>query len=138
MIIGVFFNMLMISVFPTLFLGENPDILEGDVLGYDFDDNGIVNQEYKDGVATYESITDTQQLESLSNSEGGVVSGVTDAIGGFFDGLLDGLKKLTLYLSFIIPFSTVLFALPGAMGLVMGTMYSLAIAIAVIRFIRGA
>lgn len=137
MIIGVFFNMLMISVFPTLFLGDNPEILEGDSLGYDFNNNGIVTQEYVEGVQQYETITNTDQLESLSSTEGGLVSGITEALSSFFDGLLDGLKKLTLYLSFIIPFSTVLFALPGALGLIMGTMYSLAMAIAVIRFIRG-
>ena len=106
-------------------------------MGYNFNDNGIVTQEYIDGVSQYETISNTQQIESLSNTEGGLVSGITEAIGSFFDGLLDGLQKLALYLSFIIPFSTILFALPGALGLILGTMYSVAMAMAIIRFIRG-
>lgn len=137
MIIGVFFNMMMLSVFPTLFLGEDPAILEGDTLGYDFTGNGIITSEYVDGVSTYQSLGNTEQLEGLTSTEGGIVSGITEGIGSFFDGLLDGLQKLGLYLSFIIPFSTVFFALPGALGLIIGTLYSVMLAFSIIRFIRG-
>lgn len=137
MIIGVFFNMMMLSVFPTLFLGENPNMLEGDTLGYDFKDNGIITQEYIDGVGQYEVITNTEQLESLTDTQGGIVSGITEAVGSFFDGLLDGLQKLSVYLSFVIPFSTVFFALPSSLGLIIGTLYSTVLGIAIIRFIRG-
>lgn len=137
MIIGVFFNMMMLSIFPTVFLGENPSILEGEELGYNFDDNGIITTEYNQAVGQYEVISNTEQLESLTSTEGGIVSGILEGVSSFFDGLLDGLSKLVLYLSFIIPFSTLLFALPGALGLVLGTLYSVLTAIAIIRFIRG-
>lgn len=137
MIIGVFFNMMMLSVFPTLFLGEDTSILEGDTLGYDFTGNGIITSEYVDGVSTYKSLGNTEQLESLTSTKSGIISGIIEGISSFFDGLLDGLKKVTLYVSFIIPFSTVFFALPGALGLIIGTLYSVTLAFSIIRFIRG-
>lgn len=138
LIVGVFFNMMMFSIFPYAFLGDDPEILQGESLGYKFQDSEYFNDKYTESVNNYQNLSNDQTLNELSSNEGGLVSGVLDGVSSFFDGLLDSLDKIKQYLSFIIPFATLFFILPGALGQILGTLYSVSVAYAVIRFIRGA
>ena len=136
-IIGIFCNMMLFAIFPYAFTTGTPDILEGDTLAMTFEDSEYFNSKYVEGVNTYTDIQDEIPIKNIQSTETGLVSGSLEGVSSFFDGLLDGLTKAQTLISFIIPFATLFVLLPGALGLVLGTLYMGGFAYAIIRFIRG-
>lgn len=138
--VGIFVNMMLVSIFPYQFLSaEDASALIGaDELGYNFDGNGYFTEKHSEAVGEYQTLSQDEQLNELTDTEGGIVAGALEAISSFFDGLLDGITKIKQYLAFIIPFAAMFFLLPGAFGIIFGTMYSVLMAYSIIRWIRGA
>lgn len=129
--------MMLFAIFPYAFTTGTPDILEGDTLAMTFEDSEYFNSKYVEGVNTYTDIQDENSIKNIQSTETGLVSGILEGVSSFFDGLLDGLTKAQTLISFIIPFATLFVLLPGALGLVLGTLYMGGFAYAIIRFIRG-
>lgn len=139
-ITGVFFNMLMAAIFPGQLLSPalQESLLGDDSLNYDFDGQNLFGEQYEDNIDTF--YTDTRNEENLQdiyNAEDSVTTNPLETVSGFFDGLLDALTKAKAFLSFIVPFASLFYLLPGALGLIVGSLYASVFAIAVIRFIRG-
>lgn len=136
--IGIFVNMMLVSIFPYQYLDQteaNLLISEGE-LQYNMDNNPYLSEKQSEAAAQYRDITNDDEMNKLTDTDGDIVSGAIDAISSFFDGALDAITKIKKYIAFIIPFSSMFFLLPGAFGLIMGTMYSMMFAFAIIRWIR--
>lgn len=136
-ILGTFVNMMMFAIFPYAFTTGTPDILDGDTLAMTFEDSEVFNSKYVDGVNTYDNIQNDENIKNIQNPSSGLVSGVLEGVSSFFDGLLDSLTKAQTLISFIVPFATLFTLLPGAFGLVLGTLYMAGFGYSIVRFIRG-
>lgn len=137
--VGIFVNMFLVAIFPYQFLDTtSANVLLGeDELGYNFNGNSYFTQKHGEAVETYTDLSDDSQLNSLSDTDAGVSGGETITNSNFFDGLFSALTKIKSYLAFIIPFASMFFLLPGAFGLIFGTLYSMGMAFAFLRWIRG-
>jgi hypothetical protein len=137
--IGVFTNLLLASIFPYQLLPADDAALMvgGDIYGYDFSGSDYFGENQQGAVQStmneLQSEESTAGLLATSQKESGILESVS-----FFDGLFDALAKAGTYIALVIPFSSVLFVLPGALGLILGGIYSLVTIYAIIRFIRGA
>ena len=137
--IGVFTNLLLASIFPYQLLpaDDAAELIGGDTYGYDFSGSDYFGENQKTATSNTVSELENQEgaagLLATSQSESSILESVS-----FFDGLFDALKKAGTYVALIIPFSSVLFVLPGAIGLVFGGIYSVVVIYAIVRFIRGA
>ena len=140
-IIGIFFNFLMVGIFPDQLLGEElkQELIGDDYdVGYNFDNNQLFGNKFQSNIEDYYNTnTDGSSLEQIYDAEDAVTLNPLESLGGFFDGLLDALQKARAYLSFIVPFVTLFYLLPGILGLLLGSVYTGIFALAVIRFIRG-
>lgn len=137
---GVFFNLMMVGFFPHQLLSTDlaNDLIAPGSIGYDFTDQDMFNSKYKSSVTDfYETSSDQEQLQQIYNAEDAVTTSPLETTAGFFDGLLDGLQKAKMFLSFIVPFASLFFLFPGLLGIILGGVYSTIFGIGVIRFIRG-
>jgi hypothetical protein len=131
-------NLMLASIFPYQLLpvDDAANLVGDDVYNYDLDQNGYFNTDEKQASSKlYSTLNDpvaTGDLLATSQQESNVLESVS-----FFDGLFDALRKISIYISLIIPFSTVLFLLPGALGVVIGGLYMGITVYAIARFIRG-
>ena len=137
--IGIFTNLMLAGIFPYQLLPETDanNLVGDDVYNYDLGNSGYFGTDEKTATTElYTTLQDnsaTGDLLATSQQESNVLETIS-----FFDGLFDGLSKIATYVSLIIPFSTVLFLLPGALGLVLGGLYTAVSIYGIIRFIRGA
>lgn len=137
--IGVFTNLMLAGIFPHQLLpaDDAASLVGDDVYNYDLGNNIYFGTNEKNATTElYQTLQDKEQTGTLlatSQQESNFLESIS-----FFDGLFDGLSKIATYISLIIPFSTVLFLLPGALGLVLGGLYSAISVYGIIRFIRGA
>lgn len=136
-ILGTFVNMMMFAIFPYAFTTGTPDILDGETLAMTFEDSEVFNSKFTEGVNTFTEIQNDENIKNIQNPSTGLVSGILEGLSSFFDGLLDSLTKAQTLISFIIPFASLFTLLPGAFGLVLGTLYMGGFAYSIIRFIRG-
>jgi len=134
---GVFFNIMMSLIFPTVLMpDEVQESLNVSQVEYDFSGQSILTNDNKDNIDNiYQTVSNEEELKALANAQASQTT-IIGQIASFFDSALDAIKKASQYFSFIIPFSKILFLLPGALGFFVGTMYSVVIAIAIIRLIR--
>lgn len=136
--IGVFANLMLAGIFPYQLLPNDDaaNLVGDDVYNYDLGGSGYFGSDEKTATSDlYSNLQDTSSTGDLlatSQQESNILESVS-----FFDGLFDGLSKIGTYLSLLIPFSTVLFLLPGGLGLVLGGLYSAITIFGIIRFIRG-
>lgn len=137
--IGLFSNLLLATIFPYQVLPESmaADLVGNDVYNYQQDNNDYFNSNLKDSTgqlyANVEDTTQTSNLLGTNQQESNFIESVS-----FFDGLTDALSKIGKYISLILPFSTVISLLPGAIGFIFGALYSGVIVYGIARFIRGA
>jgi len=137
--VGIFTNLLLASIFPYQLLPETTAaaLIGDDTYGYDLNNNGYFGtKQKKDASSLYNAVSNESAVNTLTQASTTEVS-FLDSISNFFDGLFDALTKAAVYISLIIPFATVLFLLPGALGLVFGGIYMTMVIIAIVRFIRG-
>jgi hypothetical protein len=135
-IIGYFFNIMLAVSFPYQF--GYTALLEGEEIGYTFEDDSIFPGEAKQGInENYETLTDSENIQALTDTEGGIISSLVGGVSALFDGLFDGIKKLGSYIAFLTPFGTIFLALPGALGVVMGLIYMVLIGYGIVTFIAG-
>ncbi len=137
--VGIFTNLLLASIFPYQLLPTDTAaaLVGDDTYGYDLTNNGYFGTKEKaQTTSLYNSVTDQESVNTLTQATTTEVS-FLESISNFFDGLFDALGKAAIYISLIIPFATVLFLLPGAMGLVFGGIYMTMVIVAIVRFIRG-
>ena len=130
---------MLASIFPYQLLptDDAAALVGDDVINYDLSGSGYFGTDEKSSTTSlYNTLQDnskTGDLLATNQQESNILESVS-----FFDGLFDALSKLGTYISLIIPFSTVLFLLPGALGLVLGGAYSVVVVYGVVRLIRGA
>jgi len=138
LVTGIFFNIFMAVIFPFQLLDTQTAIglMGSDTIGYDFSDNPYLSEDFTKYYNDYDASVDKDKLDTISEQQSS--STVLSTIGNFFDGLTDALSKIKSALAFIIPFSTIFFLLPGALGLILGYLYTGVFVYAVVRFIRGA
>lgn len=141
-ILGVFCNLMLASIFPFQLLDTTTaTALVGDQeINYDFSGSGFFDDNLKNTNSEFDSnmrnTEDTGDMLSTSNST--FTNVLTGGDFGFFDGIVDSLTKLKTLVSMIIPFASMFFLLPGALGLIIGSLYTAGLIFAIIRFIRGA
>ena len=136
--LGVFVNLLLASIFPSLLLPESTaqSLIGDDVYLYNFNNASFGTNNQQAVGSLYNTLqNDSAGTELLATSQ--QESNFLESIS-FFDGLFDALTKGATYLSLIFPFSTLLFLLPGALGIMFGGLYVAVLIYAIIRFIRGA
>jgi hypothetical protein len=136
--LGVFVNLLLASIFPTVLLPADTanSLIGTDTYLYNVEGSPFgSNQKTSTSglVTTLQDESSSTELLQTNQQESNFIESIS-----FFDGLFDSLAKAGKYLSLIIPFASVLFLLPGALGLILGGLYSAVLFYAIIRFIRGA
>ena len=139
MFFGVIVNIFLAMTFPNALLPSDTasNLIGDDYYNYSTSNNGIFGSKQKSEVTSLvNTISDEEATNDLTQAQTTEVS-FLDSISNFFDGLFDSLGKIAIYFSLLIPFSSVLFLLPGAIGFIFGGIYSIIVIIAIIRFIRG-
>lgn len=136
--LGVFVNLLLATIFPYQLLPEDTAnrLMGEDTYLYNYDGISFgTNSEdsISDLYSTLENDGAGTELLATSQQESNFLESIS-----FFDGLFDALSKAATYISLIFPFSTILFLLPGAFGVMFGGLYMVVLIYAIIRFIRGA
>lgn len=135
--IGIMSNLLLAMVFPYQLLptSDANALVGDDYQGYTFSDDTFGSDIKGSTSNLVTTIGNNQNTESLTESQSAEVS-ILDGVGGFFDGLFDGLNKIRIYFSLLLPFSAVLGLLPGAIGYVFSLLYQLIAVVAILIFIR--
>jgi len=136
--LGIFVNLLLASVFPTVLLPEDTAtrLIGEDDYEYNYTEISFGSDSEQSATDLYNTLqNDSAGTDLLQTSQ--QESNFLESIS-FFDGLFDALRKIGSYVSLLFPFATVLFLLPGALGLIFGGLYMAVLVYAIIRFIRGA
>lgn len=138
--IGLVTNLLAALMLPTLMLPLEIQEQIGIETKSDYTfNNDIVNNNQRENIGeTYNYLRDTEaRQEELVSTDEGIVSSVTQTLSALFDPVFNALKKITTYVSFLIPFGTVLFALPSSLGFFLGFFWSFIYFLSFINWIRG-
>ena len=138
--IGLVCNLLAALMLPNLFLPElvrdNFDIESQS--NYDFDNDIVTTKQQENIGESYTYLSNSEKLqEDLISTDEGVVSSITSTLSALFDPVFNALKKIGEFFSFVIPFGTLLFALPGALGFFAGFFWSFIFGLSFVNWIRG-
>lgn len=135
-VIGLTTNLLLALLLPTLLLTDETQSNLGIESNAVIQDTSIIGQKQKTNTEEiYSTYTQDSQTSELLNTDR--QSTVLGSVSSFFDGLGDALKKIGDYFLLIIPFGSLLLALPNSLGFFLGTIFTFLYGFSFVNWIRG-
>lgn len=135
-VIGLVTNLLLALMLPTLFLTTETQEINGIESNVNIQDTSIVGPKQKENTEQiYSTYTDAENTANLIDTNR--QSTVLGAVSSFFDGLGDALAKIGSYFLLIIPFGSLLIALPSSVGFFIGLLFTFLYGFSFINWIRG-
>lgn len=135
-VIGLTTNLLLALLLPTLLLTDETQSNLGIESNAVIQDTSIIGQKQKTNTEEiYSTYTQESQTAELLNTDR--QSTVLGSVSSFFDGLGDALKKIGDYFLLIIPFGSLLLALPNSLGFFLGTIFTFLYGFSFVNWIRG-
>jgi len=143
-ITGLFVDIMLSMIFPYQLLSTSSqnNVINGDNRVYNGDNIQYFSSNLKSGIGSYintsQDQTRTGSLIDTSNNTNTnpITAGVSSSLS-YFDYVANAMEKIKVILSIIIPYASLFFLLPSALGYILGSLYTGALIYAVIRFIRG-